>query len=268
LAPLLSKLWPSSEPNRAKNERYSDELKNISSLDKLIAYADKMYDRNKTSATFDTASYVWTLSEIVKDRFYHEDLKYSFSENWIAWLVGKTMWSHVSFIVLSDDILKHSEAICSQQTSVFMEALQKKGISTRSIGLGLEAGPGHYLCEVKYEGSWHLYDVSVEPDWTAMSDNHESLDYYLSGKKLLYKAYESRMEKPLFDKIMEHHSYGQINKLPAPHMKLLHQVMCLATYLIPVFLLLLLIVSGKSVSNERQSKSSTEKTKDDFVLVK
>jgi len=269
LIPLLAKIWTPSEPNRAKNEIYNEELKKISSLNQLISYADETYSQKKNTSSFDTLDYVVNLSEIIRQRFYHEDLKYSFSENWIAWLTGKLFWSHISFIVLSDDILKHSEAICSQQTSVFMEVLQKKGITVRSVGLGYPEGPGHYLCEVEYGGDWHLYDVSIEPDWSLISDSHKSIAYYLSRKELLYQAYEKRLPRPIFNKILERHTYGEINKLPAKHMKLLHQVMNLTTYLLPlIFALLLILLRKKSSDVKKQVVATVEKDHDDFILTK
>ncbi|PBQ32559.1 hypothetical protein CNR22_12520 [Sphingobacteriaceae bacterium] len=268
LIPLLAKLWTPAEPNRSKNEKYSAELKKFSTLNQLIAYADATYEKNKTTVSFDTTEYALNLSEIIKKRFYHEDLKYSFSENWIAWLVGKTLWSHISFIVISDDILNHSEAICSQQTSVFMEILKKKGINVRSVGLGFDEGPGHYLCEVHYQGGWHLYDVSIEPDWGVIEDSHMSLDYYLTKKDLLYKAYEKRLPRPLFDKILERHSYGEVNKLPAKNMKLLHQTMNVCTYLLPVCLGLLLISLYAKAHFGTKQKEFQEEKEDTLILAK
>lgn len=268
LVPFLLKMWTPEKPHRSKNERYSEDLKAISSLDQLALYSEAIYKKSNPSSVFDTSKYVWELSETIKNRFYHKDLKYSFSENWIAWLVGKTIWSHVSFIVLSDDILKHSEAICSQQTSVFMEVLRNKGISVRSVGLGFDEGPGHYLCEVKYNGGWHLYDVSMEPAWENVEESHMSLDYYLAKKEILYKAYQKRLTRPLFDKILERHSFGVVNKLPAKNMKLLHQTMHLCTYLLPIFLGFLLIFFREKNAPEIKTVESFGEKKKDLILIK
>lgn len=222
----------------ASKELFLPQLKRLNSIDKVINYTDSVY-RELNLTSFDTSKYVRIVSGTVKRRFYHGISNYSLSENWILHLLGKICWSHVSAIVNPEDILKYPEGLCSQQNIVFMEVLKRKGITTRSVGLGTKEGPGHFLSEVLYESKWHLYDVDVEPNWMATSFNHESLEVLLGNKQELYKIYEGRITKDVIDKIITKVHYGVSNEFPAKHMLLFHQITKLVTYLLPIFFLLI-----------------------------
>jgi hypothetical protein len=210
----------------------------LNTIDKMLVFTDSVY-KASTPEGFDTAKYISTLSHVIKERFYHGELDYSVSENWIAYLAGKTLWSHFSSIVIPADILKHSRGLCSQQTIIFMELIRRKGIDVRSVGLGYSEGPGHFLCEVRYGGVWHLHDVSIEPEWMRLVNDHRSLDYYLTVKDSLYKAYEPRISRTIYNKIMERTTYGEINVMPAKKMIFFHHSTAIASYLLPILFLTL-----------------------------
>jgi hypothetical protein len=190
---------------------------------------------------FDTAQYVQIASKFTKERFYHGLSHYSISDNWIACLSGKFLWIHLSAIVNPNDILKHPEGLCSQQTIVFMELLKKKGINVRSIGLGYIEGPGHFLSEAYYNGSWHLHDVTMEPSWENVVHHHRSMSYYQSNKDSLYLAYESIYDKQLFNKLLEKVVISRTNEFPAKKMLFFHQITLFFTYLLPFFFLFMVI---------------------------
>ncbi len=221
-----------------EDELFDRNLLEINSLDKAGNYVDQIY-KAEMLESFDTLKYVEVVSGFAKKRFYHGLSHYNIYENWIAVLAGKVFWTHMSAIVNSDDILKYPYGLCSQQTIVFMELLKRKGIKTRSVGLGYIEGPGHFLSEVYYQGSWHLYDISVEPIWAKINNNRNSMDYYLKNRDSLYIAYESRMPKHLFDKITERVVYGEVNDFPAKNMLLFHKFTLILTYLMPFFCLIM-----------------------------
>lgn len=220
-------------------ESFNSTHTGISNLTKAIIYTDSVYMINSKSNFFDTLLYVNTVSDFVKERFYHGLSNYSIADNWIAFIIGKFVWSHVSAIVIPNDLLKHNEGLCSQQTIVFLALLKQKGISFRSVGLGYSKGPGHFLSEVRYQGDWHLYDVTMEPEWEKVKSKHMSMAYYQYYPDSLYLAYQYRLEKTLFDKIMERVEFGKINEMPAKNMQLFHQITKLLTYVVPVIFLLL-----------------------------
>jgi hypothetical protein len=226
----------------AHKELFTPQLRYLNSVDKVINYTDSLYETLSLDR-FDTAKYVRIVSETIKRRFYHGLSNYSLSENWILYVLGEVCWSHVSAIVNPEDILKYPEGLCSQQNIVFMEVLKKKGITTRSVGLGTVKGPGHFLSEVLYDTKWHLYDVDVEPNWkiVAEEDKHESLQYLLNNKDLLHKIYENRIPESKLDKISNNVTYGTPNEFPAKNMLLFHRITVILTYLLPISFLLIFI---------------------------
>ena len=232
---------PNGDDFYSKNkEIYMQDLGRANTFEKLVNYADSIYNLTER-AKFDTAQYVDVVQLIIKERFHHGLAVYSFSENWIAKVSSKLFWSDFSAIVEPNDILKHKVGLCSQQTIVFMEVMKLKNIPVRSVGLGSKEGPGHFLCEVRYENEWHLFDVSVEPNWKKIYYSHKSFDYYLNNKDSLYKVYENKLSKNTLDKLMQKVNYGVVNDFSAKNMRLFHKVTFVFTYLFPMFFAALII---------------------------
>lgn len=237
-------------PSETKEERYSSEeqfsesLCNIKSIEAALEYVDKTSGRFEMG-TFDTLSYVKAASKFTKERFFHGLSRYSISENWIANIGAKCFWDHLSAVVNPDDILGYCGGLCSQQTIVFMEVLKRRGIKTRSVGLGYKEGPGHFLCEVFYHGKWHLYDVTMEPQWIKVSLDHESMEYYQANKDSLFVAYDGRLTKSKFTRLMEKVEYGKPNDFPAKNMLMFHKVTRIITIFLPIIFGVLFLVSLK-----------------------
>jgi hypothetical protein len=215
-----------------KPELFDRSLSRINSMEKAVNYVDSVYSTFGFQA-FDTAQYVYIASKFTKERFYHGLSRYSFAENWLAVACAKIFWSHMSAIVCPNDILKHPDGLCSQQTIVFMEILRRKQISVRSVGLGYKEGPGHFLSEIKYNHDWHIHDVTKEPHWHKVVNHHLSMEYYLSNKDSLFLAYEGKLSRPVFDKILEKVEYGNANELPARNMLLFHKATKFFTSALP-----------------------------------
>jgi hypothetical protein len=178
---------------------------------------------------------------VIKKRFYHGISNYGISQNWIAYISGKLVWSHFAAIVRPSDLLKNAEGLCSQQTIVFLDILKNKGIKFRTVGLGYDEGPGHFLSEVYYNGAWHMYDVTMEPNWSAITNQHKSLEYYLNNKDTLLKTYEGKLHKDGFDKILKRVVYGKVEKMPGQNMALFHVFTHFLTYAFPLFFLWMII---------------------------
>lgn len=240
LVPFCIKTSDVSRNRDSIKEIYVEEYSSINSINKAVNFIDSMYIANY-GQNFDTSIYVNSISDFIKKRFYHGLSTYSVSDNWIAWLSGKIVWLHFSAIVNPDDILKHSEGLCSQQTIVFMELLKRRKINYRAIGLGPKEGPGHFLCEVYYDNDWHLYDIDKEPQWYLINNVHKDMNYYLKQPDQLYRIYSYRMTRQEFDHLINKISYGEPNEFPAKNMLLFHQVTRVITYIIPIFFLFLTI---------------------------
>lgn len=232
-------------------EQYNSQLAYLKTTDNVISYIDSIYSKNNPNPDFDTIAYINTVSEFIKERFHYGLSRYSLNENWIAVVLGKISWSHFSAIVDTKHLLKHNEGLCSQQTIVFLSILKERGIKFRTVGLGYEQGPGHYLCEVYYNGGWHLFDVTKEPNWQKISKSHESMNYYLQNKDTLYKVYESVMPEQLFYKVLEKVEYGEVSEMPAKKMKLFHSITKGLTYVFPILFFILFVYSGKNTHKEK-----------------
>lgn len=239
LFPLAGKyIMGSSLPENANAsvELYDPALSKLDNIDKLISYIDAKYARRYHSPGFDTAHYVSTVSETIKYRFYHGLAQYRFFENWIAVVASELIWSDLSAVVEPNDILRNPEGLCSQQSIVFMEVLKRKGIKVRKVGLGYVQGPGHFLNEVYYNNDWHLYDTDKEPEWNKITHHHQSIKYYMQHKDSLYKVYENKMDKTLFNKLTENVEYGEIGEFPAKNMLFFHRTTKFITYILPFIL--------------------------------
>jgi hypothetical protein len=243
--------------SKDKKELFCSELTSLNSVQQIVDYIDSTYHKSSTSKGLDTALYVKISSDFIKKRFYHGLSHYTINDNWIAAIAGKLFWSHLSAIVKPEDILKHGEGLCSQQTIVFLEVLRRKNIHFRTIGLGFKEGPGHFLSEVSYNGSWHLHDVTVEPRWEKVVNHHKSIGYYMNNKDSLFLAYDGRLDRKVFDRIMEKMVYGSVDEFPAKNMLLFHQITLVLTYLIPLVLFIMFFITlFKSKAVSKTDKNS------------
>lgn len=241
ITPIVFSTVSNLQNTYKKKELFNIELSRFKSIDDITAHIDGIYSAKYPAKEMDTVAYVSVTSDVIKKRFYHGLSKYSLKDNWITYIGGKLFWSHLNAIVEPDDILDYTEGLCSQQTIVFLEILKRKGIQTRWVGLGYKEGPGHFLAEVYYQGKWHLYDVDMEPNWEKITISHESMNYYQSNSDTLFLTYEGIISQSLYDKLMEKVEYGGVNDFPAKNMLLFHRVTKISTYLIPVFLGILIL---------------------------
>ncbi|MES2588760.1 MAG: hypothetical protein V4622_07245 [Bacteroidota bacterium] len=239
------------KPSPLNFEKFDLNLSKINSIDKAISYIEKT--KSKSSKEFDTITYIQNVESFVQNRFYHGLSSYSVSENWISHIAGKVLWNHFSAIVIPDDIMTYPEGLCSQQSIVFMEILAEKKIMTRHIGWGKKGGQGHFLVEVFYEGDWHLYDVNMEPEWENVGEKTErkSMSYFIKNKDVLYEAYRDRFTPEVFKELMTKIKFGEIDTYPAKKMRILHYSTEVFVYLIPLFLLIMLIKGFNQKLNKK-----------------
>lgn len=241
--PIVFSTVSSLKNTYKSKELFNIELSRFKSIADITAHIDGIYSAtNKLPAT-DTLVYVKITSDIIKKRFYHGLSVYKLNDNWITYIGGKLFWNHLIAIVDPDDILDYTEGLCSQQTIVFLEILKRKGFKTRWVGLGNKEGPGHFLSEVHYASSWHLHDVTIEPKWERIANHHQSISYYQLHQDSLFLAYEGIISRPVFNKIMTKVKYGVVNEFPAKNMLLFHRITKSITYLIPIFFVIIILVT-------------------------
>lgn len=220
-------------------ELFNPKLLAVNTIPKAIEFIDSVNSVQNINA-FDTAIYVNSVSTFVKNRFSFGLAKYSYADNWIAALCSNLFWDHFSAIVSPQDIIKQDVGICSQQTIVFLEILRNKGVNFRAVGLGDQInGPGHFICEVFYNGVWHMFDVSKEPNWEIISEKHYSVEFYKKNQHLFSKIYGNKLNQSIIESCFKEINYGKLNEYPAKKMLFFHQVTLSLVYIIPILFFVL-----------------------------
>lgn len=190
-------------------EAFEPKLSNrITTVDELVNYVEVHYHGQKN-----TSAFLNYLSSVVSSLFYHGYSYYSFGDNWIAALSGKFFWNDLSAIVIPDDILKHPNAACSQQTIVLMECVKRFGMDYRQIFFD-----HHFAAEVKVGNKWHYVDVNKE-----VNVEDKSLEDLLK-ERILLSLYKNKFAASEVKSILANPRYGNVNSNNAPRAELFQQV--------------------------------------------
>jgi hypothetical protein len=186
----------------------------ILSIDDLLQYTDSVAKVKK--ADISQLAYANVLADIVRNGFYHGYSYYSLNENWVAVICGSLIWSHLSSIVLPDDILKYPNAACSQQSIVMMECFKRKGISFRKVGY-----EHHYALEGFINGKWYYFDPDLEPTFDEVK--RSSVDSIFK-KQEEYIIYKDRLDSAKLQWGLANKTIGPANAASAPNASLFHHV--------------------------------------------
>jgi hypothetical protein len=161
-------------PPYDNKEKYDPALGNINTLDKLENYIDHVAGKKQIAPN--SLDYVVAIEDVIEKRFYHGFSHLTTAENWIAAVSEKLVGFGLSCKVKPEDIMKHENAACSQQSMVMMEMLNRKKLPWRKVGFD-----HHYALEVKVNNNWYYFDPNMEPDmreadrleanWKCCADN-------------------------------------------------------------------------------------------------
>lgn len=239
---------------QAHPEHYDVKLARLNNVQILNSYIDSLIKVNNIRKL--SANEVFLVNNIIEYRFFHSYCRYSYNDNFLAYLAGKFVWSDLSAIVIPDDILKHPEAACSQQAIVMMEVLKNRGYKVRQLKLN-----GHFILEVFYDNAWRVFDPNKEPSLKGFA--HETIKNRLKNGDL-NKAY-SRMSEAEFIRMYKITQVGRVNEFPAQNARLFHLVTKFISQYIVIFLagFLLSIWFGF----KRLTKISRKKKKTNFMKV-
>ncbi len=220
-------------------EVYNHSLARIKDLKSAGRYIDSIYARQHSH--FDSFLYLQVTKEFVKNKFYHGNAEYSWRENWICWILGKTIWSHFNSKVASKDVIIHSRAMCSQQTMVFTDLMKQKGYSYRYAYL-LSKKRGHFCCEIWQGNEWHFVDVDMEPQWDKIKEPPNiSLEKAISNN-YLEKIYDSSYAcVKEVTHVKPSVKYENINKELGGRMKLFQKITQVLSWLVFFILGILLL---------------------------
>ncbi|NOT50152.1 MAG: hypothetical protein HOP10_02635 [Chitinophagaceae bacterium] len=233
-------------PGYNGKEFFDPSFAHLNTFEKLTEYCDSLFTAKYGSARAGEYELRYTnlVSDVIRKRFYWGYSMYSMNDNYLALLASRlTYWGYAS-PVMADDILKYPYAACSQQSIVMMELLQNKGITTRKIGFWKNNIGGHFALEAYYNGSWHFYDPTLEPD-TAMLNKHNrpGIKSLVADTALLVASYApSGKNEDYLLNVLVNYSYGKPNVYPAPNALLFHKVTKLLSGTAWIFFLLGFII--------------------------
>lgn len=239
--PLIS--FDQQDNEKRRTEEFTPSLSRLNTIDKLVEYCDSIYySRYGSSNTSNyERNYTEVLSSVIRKRFYHGYSHYSFSNNYFAVLFSKATLDGYSAIVVPNDILKHPNAACSQQSIVMMEALHQKGFTTRKVGFKGKKS-GHFCLEVYYNGSWHFYDTNMEPDAALLKQyDRPSVAVLAKNHNLLLNAYHNYTGEFITD-LFSTYWYGPVNQFPAPRGIIFQKVSKVFSYSLWLFFLISFIL--------------------------
>ncbi len=199
------------------SEWFDPSLMRLNSMDKLESYCDSVFGKPIIS-TADSAKYANLVGFVLRYRFYHGYSYYKLGQNFIGWALAPFVHKNMSAIVIPNDILKHPNAACSQQSIIGMELFRKKGFTVRKVGFfDPIVIKGHFCFEVFYGNKWHFFDPDKEPVLRLLVDlNRPSIKELTSNKKLMDSIYykEDSIARSGY---LTKFSYGPVNKFPAPN---------------------------------------------------
>jgi len=237
------------------NHGYTWEAFEPALVDRLRTIDDvlKYTDSSCAGQQRQSLDYVRFLSRTFSERFYHGYSYYSFQDNWIAYMSGKLIWSHLSAIVLPNDILKHPQAACSQVSIVLAEALKRIGVPYRKVGL-----KNHFVLEAFINDHWYLFDANMEPHFP---NGRKSLAE-LKAANELYEGYRGKLSPRKVDETFSVIRYGKTNEILAPNANIYHKLTAVLSFLLPLFLMIYLIwpliYSAKRFSRPLEKKSLSQ----------
>jgi len=233
---------PMGENKLAINELFDPSFKRLTSLSACIQYCDSNFKYLLVSQK-DTFSYVNFVAEFIKKRFYHGYSYFRPGYNTIGWMAAPILHKDLSATVIPDDILKFPHGACSQQSIIFFELLQKKGLPTRKVGFfDSTTQGGHFASEVYWGGKWHYYDVNKEPDVTILERmGRPSFDEVYMTPGLVDSVYRNAdVSAGLF----KNHFYGKPNEPLAPNATIYHRITKFISLTLPIWVLLTIWIWG------------------------
>lgn len=221
-------------------EEFNPSLSYINSLDKLDQHIDSIaiaLKLNKDSARY---RYVYEISKIIRERFYHGYSHFTFSENWIASLAGRFIEEGLGSKVHVDKILSQDNAACSQQAIVMMAVLRRKGIPNRHLGF-----PHHYTLEAFIDNKWYFFDPNMEPTMNQAQRCEDSWKYHSDSLKKYYDASKTKAINFDFGYGLSPDK-GTINEEPALNARIFQTSTAILSKTLWCFPLLLIFMRNKA----------------------
>lgn len=220
-------------------EWFDPSLLRLNSMSRLQAFCDSVYGKKEIGVD-DSAYYANMVGKILRLRFYHGYSYYYLGQNFLGWALAPVIHRDLSAIVIPDDVLKHPNAACSQQSIIGMELLKRKGFAVRKVSFydPIERS-GHFCFEVFYNGKWHYYDPDKEPELEILERlGRPSIEELTADLSLLDSVYHREDETVRRGYLLKY-DYGQVNVFPAKKARLYQFGTKILSYTLFFWLLLL-----------------------------
>jgi len=234
-------------------EYFDPSLMSLNSISKFVAHCDSVYGGSRINAP-DTEYYATIIALTLRSRFYHGYSYYKLGQNFMAYMLAPFIKKDLSAIVIPDDILKHPNAACSQQSITGMEVFKRKGFAVRKVGFYNKNYGGHFCFEVFYEDRWHFFDPDLEPSINIMIALHHPSVEELSRDHVLIKKLYARHETNYMTDAVTTFGYGQINKFPAPYAMIYQYATKYLSYTLWFWLILLYFFIRKRINRPAGKK--------------
>src|SRR4030095_3419692 len=212
-------------------DEFDPSLGYINSMAKLENYVDRIYRRGNYDPK-DPSIYPELVEMVIRKRFYHGPCEYGPGRNYVAAAIGPALHHNLDIIVLPEDIMKYPYAICSQQSSVMMTLLRRKGYDYRNVGF-----QGHYAFEIKYDNKWHFFDPNMEPDAQLLNRRgRPGIAELVADKQLLFAAYNC-WNKDHIAQMFRTYYYKKANAAIAPNATIFQRITYVLSYSLWLFFL-------------------------------
>jgi len=261
---VISEIWfrffYSEKPNifeSVNGEHFDPSLSRLRSVSTFAEYCDSIYGKRQINQC-DSEQYAIIISRVLRERFYHGYSYYSFGQNSLASFCAPFLNEKLNAIVIPDDILKHPNAACSQQSIIGMEIFRKKGYSVRRIGFFADGLGGHFCFEAYYNNKWHFFDPDLEPKLKIMIQNHfPSIAELATNDSLVHQLYYKEDGK-LIEKLLVTYSYGPVNIFPARNARVYQYITKYLSYTLWLWIVLTYFFLRKRLNYTKKEETCAE----------
>ena len=261
---LMLEIWEGflgkDKPNvseSANGEHFDPSLSRLKTVRGFTKYCDSIYGHSQI-ASADSEKYAIVVSRVLRDRFYHTFSYYRLGQNSLAYFFAPFIDWRLNAIVIPDDILKHPNAACSQQSIVGMEVFRCKGFNVRKVTFLADGYGGHFCFEAHYDGKWHFFDPDMEPKLSIMIAAHFPPASNLVRNDSLLRNLYFRRDGEYIEKLFASYSYGPVNKFPASKAKLFQYITKYLSYTMWLWLSLLYFFVSKKLRFTNKNQQCAE----------
>jgi hypothetical protein len=238
-------------------EYFDPSLMRLNSISKFANYCDSVYGNSRINP-LDSEYYATIVAQTLRRRFYHGFSYYKLGQNFMANILAPFINKNLSAIVIPDDILKHPNAACSQQSIVGMEVFKRKGFNVRKVEFYNKNYGGHFCFEVYYENKRHFFDPDLEPSLRTMLSLHYPSIEELSRDRALIRKLYVRHETYYMTDAVTTFSYGKVNKFPARNARIYQYITKYLSYTLWFWLILAYFFVRKKLNYSKKKKVCAE----------